>query len=64
MLDRGARRPDCSRDEEEAIDLNQTKLMALLIPGAELVLMPGTGHFAMFEQPEEFNRIVLDYLAS
>ena len=38
--------------------------MALLIPGAELVLMPGTGHFAMFEQPEEFNQIVMDYLAS
>lgn len=51
-------------EEEEAIDLNQTKLMALLIPGAELVLMPGTGHFAMFEQPEEFNQIVLDYLGS
>jgi pimeloyl-ACP methyl ester carboxylesterase len=49
-------------EEEEAIDLNQTKLMALLIPGAELNLMPGTGHFAMFEQPEEFNQIVLDYL--
>ncbi|MEA2513351.1 MAG: hypothetical protein QOJ59_2838 [Thermomicrobiales bacterium] len=50
--------------EEEAIDLNQTKLMALLIPGAELNLMPGTGHFAMFEKPDEFNQIVLDYLAS
>lgn len=49
-------------EEEEAIDLNQTKLMALLIPGAKLELMPGTGHFAMFEQPEEFNRIVLDFL--
>lgn len=49
--------------EEEAIDLNQTKLMALLIPGAELTLMPGTGHFAMFEKPDLFNQIVLDYLA-
>ena len=49
---------------EEAIDLNQTKLMALLIPGAELNLMPGTGHFAMFEQPAEFNQIVLDYLSA
>ena len=49
-------------EEEEAIDLNQTKLMALLIPDAELVLMPGTGHFAMFEQPEEFNRIVEEFL--
>ena len=51
-------------EKEEAIDLNQTKLMAELIPGAELVLMPDTGHFAVFEQPEEFSRIVLDYLAS
>ncbi|MFM9108163.1 MAG: alpha/beta fold hydrolase [Chloroflexota bacterium] len=48
---------------EEAIDLNQTKLMAELMPNATLLLMPDTGHFAMFEQPEEFNRIVLDYLA-
>lgn len=50
--------------EEEAIDLNQTKLMALLIPGAELNLMPGTGHFAMFEQPAEFIAIVSAYLAA
>lgn len=50
--------------EEEAIDLNQTKLMALLIPDAELVIMPDTGHFALFEQPEEFTQIVLDYLDS
>ncbi len=49
-------------EQEEAIDLNQTKLMACLIPNAQLVLMPNTGHFAMFEQPEEFNRIVLDFL--
>jgi pimeloyl-ACP methyl ester carboxylesterase len=51
-------------EEEEAIDLNETKLMALLIPNAELNLMPGAGHIAMFEQPEEFNQIVLDYLTT
>jgi pimeloyl-ACP methyl ester carboxylesterase len=50
--------------KEEAIDLNQTKLMALLIPAAELEIMPETGHFALFEQPEEFSQIVLDFLAS
>ncbi|MDQ2651612.1 MAG: alpha/beta hydrolase [Chloroflexota bacterium] len=48
--------------QEEAIDLNQTKVMALLIPDAELMIMPETGHFALFEQPEEFTQIVLDYL--
>lgn len=50
--------------KEEAIDLNQTKLMALLIPNAELMIMPDTGHFALFEQPEEFLKIVQDYLES
>jgi pimeloyl-ACP methyl ester carboxylesterase len=47
-----------------AIHPNQTKLMAELIPEAKLEIMPDTGHFALFEQPEEFGRIVLDFLAS
>lgn len=50
--------------KEEAIDLNQTKLMALLIPNASLTIMPDTGHFAMFEQPQEFNTIALNYLSA
>ena len=50
-------------EEEELIRPDQPVRMAELIPGATLVLMPGTGHFAMFEQPEEFNRIVLEFLA-
>jgi len=50
--------------EEEAIKPEHTRRLAELIPGAELILMPGTGHFAPIQQPEEFNRIVLDYLAS
>jgi pimeloyl-ACP methyl ester carboxylesterase len=49
-------------EKEEAIDLNQTKLMWRLIPGAELALMPNTGHFALFEQPREFSQITLDFL--
>ena len=50
-------------EEEEAIATEHTLEMAGMIPSAELLLMPGTGHFAMWEQPDEFNRIVLDYLA-
>jgi pimeloyl-ACP methyl ester carboxylesterase len=38
--------------------------MAELIPGAELILMPGTRHFAPIAKRDEFNRIVLDFLAS
>ena len=37
--------------------------MAALIPGSQLVLMPGTGHFAPSVHPGEFNRIVLAFLA-
>lgn len=50
--------------EEEFIYPEHTARMAALIPGAELVIMPGTGHFAPFAQPTEFNRIVLEFLAS
>ena len=50
-------------EDEEAILTEHTVEMAGLIPTAELLLMPGTGHFAMWEQSDEFNRIVLDYLA-
>ena len=51
-------------EEEEAVDLEHTRQMAELIPTATLVLMPGTGHFAPFEQPEQFNQSVLDFLDS
>ena len=47
---------------EALVDLNQTKLMAQLILDAELKTMPDTGHFAVFELLEEFNRLVLAYL--
>jgi pimeloyl-ACP methyl ester carboxylesterase len=48
--------------EEEMVTPDQPVRMAELIPGAELVIMPDTGHFAPFEQPEEFARIVLEFL--
>lgn len=50
-------------DDDEAIYTEHTKKMAGLIPTAKLLLIPGTGHFAMWEKPEEFNQIVLDYLS-
>lgn len=50
-------------EEEEAILTEHTVEMQSLIPGSELHLIPGTGHFAMWEKPEEFNQIILDYLA-
>jgi pimeloyl-ACP methyl ester carboxylesterase len=50
-------------EAEEGIKAEHTRQLAALIPGSTLVLMPGTGHFAMFAQPAAFNQIVLDYLA-
>ncbi len=48
--------------QEEAIYAEHAFEMAQLIPNAELVLMPGVGHFAMFLTPDMFNSIVLNYL--
>ena len=32
------------------------------IPGAKLIIIQGTGHFALTEKPAEFNQDVLDFL--
>ncbi len=50
-------------DNDEAIYTEHTKDLANLIPRAELILIAGTGHFAPLEKREEFNRIVLEFLA-
>jgi 3-oxoadipate enol-lactonase len=42
--------PDIARD------------MARRIPGAELAMIEGAGHLSNLEQPERFNRVVLDFL--
>jgi len=38
-------------------------LLARSIPGAHKVVMPGTAHIPNLEQPEEFNRIALNFVA-
>jgi pimeloyl-ACP methyl ester carboxylesterase len=45
-------------EADEAIKTEHTREMASLIPTAELALIPDTGHFAVWERPDEFNRIV------
>jgi pimeloyl-ACP methyl ester carboxylesterase len=37
--------------------------MAAKIPDARLVVIPGAGHVANLDQPEAFNRAMLDFLA-
>jgi pimeloyl-ACP methyl ester carboxylesterase len=48
--------------EDEFIKPDQPVRMAELIPGATLVIMPGTGHFAVNARPGLVNQIVLEYL--
>ena len=36
--------------------------LARRIPGARLVMLPGVGHGALWEAPETFNRLCLDFL--
>ena len=50
-------------EKDEFITPDQPVRLAELIPGATLVIMPGTGHFAVKARPGLFNQIVLDYLA-
>jgi pimeloyl-ACP methyl ester carboxylesterase len=50
--------------EEELILPGEPGRMAELIPDSHLVIMPGTGHFAPFEQPGAFSRILLEFLAA
>ena len=50
-------------EHDEAIEPAHTAEMAQLIPDAKLVIMKDASHFAMWQQPEEFNATVLDFLA-
>jgi pimeloyl-ACP methyl ester carboxylesterase len=39
------------------------RLLAAAIPGCQTVAVPEAGHAAFWEQPEVWNRLVLDFLA-
>jgi pimeloyl-ACP methyl ester carboxylesterase len=49
-------------DHDEAIKLEHTKYLAKAIPGARLIILPNASHFAMLQQPAEFNAAMLGYL--
>lgn len=51
-------------DHDEIIRPDHLKDLARLIPGARLVWIPQSSHFALFQQPEAFNRAVLEFLTS
>ncbi|MDH6280619.1 alpha/beta fold hydrolase [Prescottella agglutinans] len=49
--------------ERDPIPRGHTELIAHSIPGAELVILPGAGHACAQERPDDFNTVVVDFLA-
>jgi pimeloyl-ACP methyl ester carboxylesterase len=45
-----------------AVPASHSEILAAGLPDAELLIIAKAGHMVNLEQPEEFNRIVLDYL--
>ena len=49
-------------EEDTVYPPELARAMASRIPGAEVTMIKGAGHLANLEQPDEFNRILLDFL--
>ncbi len=49
---------------DEGIRQEHNAEMAELIPGAKLVILPDLSHFAMWQDPAQFNQAVLDFLTA
>jgi pimeloyl-ACP methyl ester carboxylesterase len=49
-------------DRDEIINLDHIKEMALLIPNAKLVVFENASHFALWQDPEAFNKALLELL--
>jgi pimeloyl-ACP methyl ester carboxylesterase len=47
---------------DEAIKRSHTEELSQLIPNSKLVILPRVSHFAMFQGPDEFNKVVLEFL--
>jgi pimeloyl-ACP methyl ester carboxylesterase len=47
---------------DEIINRSHTEKISHLIPNAELAILPGVSHFAMFQDPDAFNKVVLKFL--
>jgi pimeloyl-ACP methyl ester carboxylesterase len=49
-------------EHDEAIKREHTVYLAKAIPGAKLIILPNASHFAMLQQPGEFNAAMLRFL--
>jgi pimeloyl-ACP methyl ester carboxylesterase len=51
-------------DHDEIIELSQLEEMAKLIPNARLEVFKDTSHFALWQDPASFNKVVVDFLTA
>src|ERR1700734_455921 len=49
-------------DHDEAIKRAHTEYIAATIPGAGLLILPNTSHFAFLQDPDQFNFAILHFL--
>jgi pimeloyl-ACP methyl ester carboxylesterase len=49
-------------DADEIVPVENGRMLAARLPGAELVELPGRGHNLPLEDPEAFNRLVEGFL--
>ncbi|MGH9522280.1 MAG: alpha/beta fold hydrolase [Terriglobales bacterium] len=50
-------------ERDPAVPLPSARELQKALPGSELVVLPAIGHLPYEEAPEDFNRILLDFLA-
>jgi pimeloyl-ACP methyl ester carboxylesterase len=51
-------------DQDRVIPVDHAYAAHELMPGSRLEILPGAGHFLPFEQPDWFNRVLGDFLAT
>ena len=51
-------------EHDEIIKHDHTAKMAHAIPRGRLVMLPGVSHFAMLQDPGQFNKALTDFLAT
>jgi pimeloyl-ACP methyl ester carboxylesterase len=50
-------------DHDEAISLDHTRHMAAVIPGSKLVILKDVSHFALLQDPAQYDQAIRDFLA-
>ena len=50
-------------EKDTVLPLELMQEVASLIPGAELCVLRGVGHYSHFEAPQKYNQVVDDFLS-